>query len=801
MKDRILGLLKPLSKLNNPWVIRGAAILLFVSTAAGGVYLGVQRFGKKTVEGTPTKKVVTGIADAGEAEAEGDAATASLAPPTALPTSPGMPPATYASTSSKYGDYGQSSYSDDSTPVNPYRQVSTEVAQPTTEAPPANPYSYGAYGSADESPAEVQVAANEPANQPATNPYAISDPTPAEYPSSDDDAAMAAGPPSTAMPVANQPPPSPYGEPAEPTPAAVPQQADPADAYANPYNQLASSSPAAEPAAAPAMSPSAIPLPPNTLAGGATLQSTADLNAGSPPPAPATLQPVPSSSPSSAGGAIPSTLGSQGYGAASNGGGPLAGGALGGAAIGGGVGVPGDRHLEGLQAPSVTIEKIAPPEVQIGKQATFQLRVRNVGQTPAANVVVTDQVPRGVALVDAHPEYTRTADGGLAWNLGTLQPGAEVTIQMQVMPQEEGEIGSVAQVAFAAQATSRSISTRPLVAIEHTAPPKVMIGQQFTVSITVSNPGTGAATGLVIEEDVPEGFVHAAGSELEYEIGMLRPGETKRLELSLKADKPGIIENTILVRGDGNLSASHRLQVEVVAPQLQVEVNGPKKRFLQRQATYTVSIANPGTAAARDVELVAYLPRGMKFVQTDSQGQYDPQQHAVFWSLEELPAAKSGEVTLVTVPVEAGEQRLRVEGKADLGLAAVNEQTVQVDAASELRHTITDLSDPIEVGSATAYEVRVTNTGTKTATNVRIVAVLPAEMRLVSGEGPTQGLVQGQQLVFEPLPRLNPQEEAVFKVHAQGLRSGDHLIRVQLSSDEWPTPVSREESTRVYEDR
>jgi hypothetical protein len=24
---------------------------------------------------------------------------------------------------------------------------------------------------------------------------------------------------------------------------------------------------------------------------------------------------------------------------------------------------------------------------------------------------------------------------------------------------------------------------------------------------------------------------------------------------------------------------------------------------------------------------------------------------------------------------------------------------------------------------------------------------------------------------------------------------------VQLSSDEWPTPVTREESTRVYEDR
>jgi len=794
MKARILGLLKLLPNLKNPWVVRGAAILLFASTAAGGVYLGIQRFGGKTVEGTPTKKVVTGVID-GSAPA-GDLAAASLAPPTALPTSPGIP-STSAPTSGKYGDYGQSSYGDDSAPVNPYRQVSTESAQPVAESPPANPYSYGSYGSTDASPAEVQAAANEPANQPPTNPYAVSDQSPAELQTGNNDPTMAAGPPNTAAPLGNQPPATLYGAAAEPTPAAAPPS-DPAGSYADRYNGLSgNTAPATEPATVPSASPSAIQLPPNSLAGGSSLRGNADVNVGSPTPAPTTLQPLNASPAPLGGNALPTTLAPQSLGASSG-----IGSSLGGTSIGGGgVGVPGDRHLEGLQAPAITIEKIAPPEVQVGKQATFQLRVRNVGQTPAANVVVTDQVPRGASLVDAKPEYTRSADGGLAWNLGTLQPGAEVSIQMQVMPQDEGEIGSVAQVAFAAQATSRSISTRPLVTVEHTAPPKVMIGQQFTVAITVSNPGTGAATGLVIEEDVPEGFVHAAGSELEYEIGTLRPGETKRLELSLKADKAGVIENTILVRGEGSLSASHRLQVEVVAPQLQVDVNGPKKRFLQRQATYTVSVANPGTAAARDVELVAFLPRGMKFVETDSQGQYDPQQHAVFWSLEELPAAKSGEVTFVTVPVEAGEQRLRVEGKADLGLATANEQTVQVDAAAELRHTVTDLSDPIEVGSATAYEIRVTNSGTKTATNVRVAALLPAEMRLVNGEGPTQGAVQGQQIVFQPLPRLNPQEEAVFKVHAQGLRSGDHLIRVQLSSDEWPTPVSREESTRVYEDQ
>src|SRR5437868_5890949 len=131
-----------------------------------------------------------------------------------------------------------------------------------------------------------------------------------------------------------------------------------------------------------------------------------------------------------------------------------------------------------------------------------------------------------------------------------MQPGDETQITLHVMPHTEGEIGSTAHVSFAAAATSRSICTRPQLAIEHTAPPKVLIGESFTVGITVSNPGTGPATGVIIEEDVPDGLAHVAGPSLEYAVNTLRPGESKRMELSLRAEKPGVVQNTILVRGE-----------------------------------------------------------------------------------------------------------------------------------------------------------------------------------------------------------------------------------------------------------
>jgi uncharacterized repeat protein (TIGR01451 family) len=169
--------------------------------------------------------------------------------------------------------------------------------------------------------------------------------------------------------------------------------------------------------------------------------------------------------------------------------------ATGGAAPGG---TPGERQFEGTQVPSIAIEKFAPAEIQVGKAATFEVRVRNAGQVAAHDVLVTDQVPQGTRLESTSPEAQLADDGSLAWQLGEMQPGDEVVLSMQVMPEQEGEIGSVAHVTFVGRATARSVCTRPLLNIEHTAPKQVLIGETVRLGITVSNPGTGAATGVIV---------------------------------------------------------------------------------------------------------------------------------------------------------------------------------------------------------------------------------------------------------------------------------------------------------------
>ncbi|MBL9082295.1 MAG: DUF11 domain-containing protein [Planctomycetales bacterium] len=463
-----------------------------------------------------------------------------------------------------------------------------------------------------------------------------------------------------------------------------------------------------------------------------------------------------------------------------------------------GTGKPGEQALEGAQTPTLVVEKFAPPEIQIGKPAVFEIVVRNTGNSVANNVEIHDIVPHGTQLTSSTPKAATGTNGQLIWQLGALRPGDEATVQVELMPTTEGEIGSVATVHFAASASARTVCTKPDLAIEVSAPRSVMVGDEVPLKIRVFNPGTGAATGVYLTEVVPSGMEHAAGGELEYEIGDLQPGETRELELALRAVKAGACMNVIHGKGDGRVAAETKTQFEIVAPALAVDIEGPKRRFLDRQATYTVSLTNPGTAAAREVELATYLPRGMQFVDADNHGEYDQETHSVRWLLEELPPQQRGTVSLTALPVEPGQQLFRVESSADRGISARKEEAVLVEGVASIVFQVGDTVDPIEVGGETEYEILVANQGSKEATNVQLTVTLPEGFKAVDAEGPAKYSAAGRQIQFQALPQLPAKSETTFVVRAQCLKAGDHRCLVQLTSDDMKLPVTKEEGTQVF---
>ena len=432
------------------------------------------------------------------------------------------------------------------------------------------------------------------------------------------------------------------------------------------------------------------------------------------------------------------------------------------------ISLPGDRSLEGVQTPSVVIHKRAPAEVKVGKAATFVIQVRNVGTAEALGVQVHDRIPSGMQLIDATPAPQMQGDS-LVWQLGSMPVGDERAITMQLIPREEGELGSVARVTFEAAASVRTRSTRPQLKIVQQAPQKVLIGQQLEIELEISNIGTGEATGVILQEDVPQGLDHPRGRQLDNALGSLRPGETRREILRLRAAEPGMIQNVVRLTSEDAEEVSHSVNVEVVAPVLNVQLNGPSRRFLERQATYMVNIENRGTAPATNVEVIAYLDRGFTFVSTENNGHYDSNRHAVLWSVVNLPAGDSGSVPLTLLPVEHGEQAIRLEAVADLDTRSQSESVVSVESQAELTFSIADTADPIELGSETTYEIRVKNSGSRNDTNIQVRLQVPQGIELIDADAEVQTDGRGG-VMFAPHRNLTAGSDMVYRVRVRGVQ-------------------------------
>lgn len=464
-------------------------------------------------------------------------------------------------------------------------------------------------------------------------------------------------------------------------------------------------------------------------------------------------------------------------------------------------GSPGEKKLEGRQAPRLTIEKRAPTELQVGQPAIIELVIRNEGDLPALRVEVRDEVPRGTQLNATNPQAVAEPRGQLVWKIGSIAPQAEAVVRMQVTPVAEGEIGSVATVTFQVQASGRSLVTRPRLVVTTIAPATAMIDEEISLKVKVANQGTGVAKGVVVRDLIPSGLRHSAGDELENELGDLAPGESRELDLAVRAVQPGKAVNQATAFGDGDLrSEVAKFEIEVIAPVIAMSVEGPKKRYLERPATYTVAVNNHGTAAARQLALALNLPAGMEFVKSDPPGRHDAQANSVHWLMEELPAQRNGSVSVTVLPKSAGSHNLVFEATAERTKAVRFEQTTLVEGVAAVLFQLGDVEDPIEVGGEAVYNIKVVNQGSKPASNVRLMAEVPSTMKFLAAESDARHTVQGNRVVFEPISSLAPKAEANIRIRVRCLSAGDLRFRCQLVTDDMEAPVSKEESTRVYAD-
>jgi uncharacterized repeat protein (TIGR01451 family) len=453
----------------------------------------------------------------------------------------------------------------------------------------------------------------------------------------------------------------------------------------------------------------------------------------------------------------------------------------------------------GAQKPTVYLETCGPASLSLGQPLAYEIIARNLGGAVVAKVQVDNELPAAARFLSAEPQAA-VRDGHVVWQLGSLEPGAERRLRVQIQPAQEGEFIVRATATFSAASCAVTQITRPRLSLSVTGPESVQVGDPVVFRLRISNIGTGAASRVMLHDQLPAGLCHEQGTHIEADLGQLAPGETREVTLPTTAAHPGSQLNEIVVTGADGLEASAKATVVVTQANLLLREIGPQRRYLNRQAEYTLEIVNDGNAPAPNVALADRLPEGLEFVAAGEGGKYEPKSRTVCWALGSLAAGQKRSVSVRVTARAPGDLVIRAVARADRDLEAKAESSLHVEGIPALLLEVVDSEDPIEVGAETIYEIRVQNQGTSASTSIQIIATVPKGMAARGASGPTPHRLEGTQVIFEPLGRLAPRADALYRVRVVGQEAGDLRFKVQLTADHLSQPVVEEESTRVYRD-
>lgn len=453
----------------------------------------------------------------------------------------------------------------------------------------------------------------------------------------------------------------------------------------------------------------------------------------------------------------------------------------------------------GRQEPSVSIEWVGSPLAKVGQLCDYTLMVKNTCNVAVQNVSVRVRMPVGLSVEATEPKVN-VDNGMMVWEVGTMPARQEKAISLKLKAESRGDLVPQAWVTFTGACALRIKVREPKLLVKVNAPEKVMVGDPAQFTLTVSNPGDGSADAVKIHANLSEGLEHARGNKIDFEIGSLAAGESRNVTLLCATRVGGVQKMEASANADGGLSAKDAGSLNVIMPRLDIQVLGPRLRYLERKARYMLRVTNPGDAPATNVTVADIVPAGFKVLAASHGGRHDFQTRTVSWFLGEIGPGQTREVEMEVQAINVGLHNHKATAVGARGLRAEADLVTKVEGVAAMLVELVDTEDPIEAGGETGYEVRITNTGSKTETGIKVVATIPEKMQFTSAQGPVRYKEEGKTVVFDTIEKLAPRADAIIRLHVKALEPGVTRMKIQVSSDTLTEPVIKEEPTRIYSD-
>ena len=322
-----------------------------------------------------------------------------------------------------------------------------------------------------------------------------------------------------------------------------------------------------------------------------------------------------------------------------------------------------------------------------------------------------------------------------------------------------------------------------------------VVGEEFVLTINVTNNGPNNATNVVVVGTLPAGLELVAPSTLPITVPTLGVGDSVAYDILVRPTTLGIYTTTVSVSADElddivNNNVANTLTVVNVTNETQfvdlgITVNVTNnKPVVNETFAYLITVVNNGPSVATNVTITDTLPVGLTYVSATSG--YNPSSGK--WVINRLDVGSSTSVLLFVKSPNTGIFSNSVGVSCDQNetytpntTATISVRVVDANNTNGTNATIvTDLAislssnntNPV-VGEEFVLTINVTNNGPNNATNVVVVGTLPAGLELVAPS-----------TLPITVPTLGVGDSVAYDILVRPTTLGIYTTTVSVSADE-----------------
>ena len=386
----------------------------------------------------------------------------------------------------------------------------------------------------------------------------------------------------------------------------------------------------------------------------------------------------------------------------------------------------------------------------------WSIVVRNNGPDIAHDVVVTEILPKSLIWISNTGNYDHISG---IWNIGTLKVNEEVKLNIICLVNGTGIIVNDVSVSskefdydLSNNNDSEVIKVSPssdLAIVKLVNVSKADFNDLVTWKLLISNNGPDDATGVIVTDILPEGFVYVDSvldkgsySDGVIKIDKLAVGEKLTLEIICEVKSTGNFVNVANITGneyDYDLSNNVDDEPIVINPATDLEVvktvNVSNPNYGE-YVTWSIVVRNNGPDVAHDVIASDVLPKSLIWISDNGNGKYDSKTGT--WIIGQLNSNAVVQLDIVSKVNGTGiiQNNVSISGhEFDYDLSNNNDsEIIEVNKTADVS-VVKFVDDPNPYyGNLIKWTVIAKNNGPNKATSVNVYDILPDGLIMVDVE-------------------------------------------------------------------